>query len=481
MLTISSASTEFNPAMSNPTEYDWIIIGGGSAGFAAARTGASLGLKTLVVEGGKEVGGLCILRGCMPSKTFLESANRYWSIRRAEEFGLSAPDHTADAQKILARKRKLIKEFADYREEQLRSGKFDFIRGEASFVDANTIEVKETSGTRLVKGSAFLVATGSTIALPEIEGLAAAGGVTSDEALEMDHLPKSAIVLGGGAVALEAAYYWNALGVDVTVLQRSGQILTGTDTEAANALAEALRKQGIKLHCHTKLTRVKGSDGCKTVHYVHDGKECTVSGEALLVALGRKPATASLKLGNAGVSTESGRVLVNGEQQTSSPHIFAAGDVCGPYEVVHIAIQQGELAARNAAKLLTAKEETLEAIDYRLKLFGVFTSPQLASCGASEQELNDLGVCFKSASYPFNDHGKSLVMGETEGFVKLSVDSSTNEILGGTVVGPEAVELIHEIVVAMRFRATAKDLATTPHYHPTLSEIWTYPAEDLAG
>jgi pyruvate/2-oxoglutarate dehydrogenase complex dihydrolipoamide dehydrogenase (E3) component len=166
-------------------------------------------------------------------------------------------------------------------------------------------------------------------------------------------------------------------------------------------------------------------------------------------------------------------------QQTSQPHIFAAGDVAGPFEIVHIAIQQGEIAARNAARLLTSSGPMEEA-DYRLKLSVIFSDPEVAECGANERELRAGGISFRTAKYPFNDHGKSLCMGETHGFVKLISAEQGGEILGAAVVGPHAAELIHEIVVAMRFRATARQLAEIPHYHPTLSEIWTYPAEELA-
>jgi pyruvate/2-oxoglutarate dehydrogenase complex dihydrolipoamide dehydrogenase (E3) component len=162
------------------------------------------------------------------------------------------------------------------------------------------------------------------------------------------------------------------------------------------------------------------------------------------------------------------------------PHIFAAGDVCGGLEVVHIAIQQGEIAATNAAIHLDRHSGKPPVMDYRLKLFAVFSDPQFASVGATEVELEEAGIPFLTATYPFNDHGKSLLMGETHGFVKLTASRETGEILGGAVVGPEASELIHEVVMAMRYRATAREFAAVPHYHPTLSEIWTYPAEEIA-
>ena len=206
----------------------------------------------------------------------------------------------------------------------------------------------------------------------------------------------------------------------------------------------------------------------------------TVEAAAILNALGRKPKVAGLGLENVGVDLADGVIAVNAHQQTSTPTIFAAGDCCGPFEIVHLAIEQGERAARNAARLLQ-NDSKLESMDYRLKLYVVFTEPQVAVVGLSESEARAKNIDHLVASYPFCDHGKSIIMDEMDGFVKLLADKSTREIIGGSVVGPDASELIHEVVVAMRFHATAGELATTPHYHPTLSEIWLYPAEELAG
>lgn len=185
-----------------------------------------------------------------------------------------------------------------------------------------------------------------------------------------------------------------------------------------------------------------------------------------------------LELEAAGVVFEKGNVRVSKTMQTGVPHIFAAGDVCGEADVVHVAIQQGELAARNAARMLRG-DAGLEEIDYRLKLIGVYTEPQVAAVGMNEADATASGRPWKAASYPFNDHGKSIVMGRLEGFVKMIADTETGEILGASVVGPDAVELIHEVCVAMHFRCTAAEFSRIPFYHPTLSEIWTYPAEDL--
>lgn len=461
-------------------DYDFIVIGGGSAGYAAARTAADAGLKTAVIEGGEKIAGLCILRGCMPSKTLIESANRNITLRRASEFGLRASGLEVHPDEIIARKRRLIGEFADYRAQQLEDGDFDFIRGMAKFVDPHTIEIAwNDEPPRTLTSRSFLVSTGSVINHPDVPGLGTCGALTSDDVLDGESLPKSIIVLGAGPVALEMAHYFDGLGANVTIIQRSGQLLTGSDPDVAGALESALRERGIRIFTSTTIVGMEhGDDGC-TVTFEHDGMTQTVEAEAILNALGRHANTSSLALDSAGVATLSGRVATNAHQQSSVPHIFGAGDCAGPHEIVHIAIQQGEVAARNAARVI-AGDPSLETIDYRLKLFVVFTEPQVATVGMNEAEAARAGVEFHTSKYPFDDHGKSLVMGETEGFVKLMAHARTGEILGGAVVGPHAADLIHEIVVAMAFHSTAAQLAAVPHYHPTLSEIWTYPAEELA-
>lgn len=461
--------------------YDFIVIGGGSAGYAAASTAVRHGLKTVVIEGGDEVGGLCILRGCMPSKTLLVSSQRAEYIRRAEEFGLKATYHGPDAVAIRDRKRRLIGEFADYRRQQLEDGRFEFIRGLAAFVDAHHLEVSlRDGGTRRIEGKAFLIATGSTVHCADIPGLNETGYWTSDDLLDADHIPKSVIVLGGGAIALESAAFYAGVGSKVTIIQRSSHVLKESDVDVSEAVAEGMRHRGIEILTDTHLVRVGRKDGLKVVEFTHAGKDHSVAAEELICALGRHPTIKGLSLENAGVGTGKSGVTIHTTQQSQVDHIFAAGDVCGPHEIVHIAVQQGELAARNAARLQGKLDGALEKMDYTLKLFAVFSDPHVATVGLTEREAALLHYKVLTAKYPFADHGKSIVRGETHGFVKLIVEHDSRRILGAACVGPEASELIHEIVVAMGFGATAGALSRIPHYHPTLSEIWTYPAEELA-
>ncbi len=469
-------------------DFDLIVLGGGSAGYAAAATATTLGLRVALVEGGEQLGGLCILRGCMPSKALIESANRYLTLRRAEEFGLQADPIGFSIQAIHARKARHVAEFAKYRAKQLESGRFQFIRGWAGFVDPHTLAVRGADGAlRQWTAETFLLATGSRVKKIAVPGLAETGFLDSDAVLSQARFPQSVIVLGGGATAVEFAHYFAALGARVTLIQRSEQLLKEMDADVTDALTEAFRQRGIRVHCSTELLRVEPAEGgLKRVVFAQKGMTQAVEAAEIIYALGREPQIDGLNLEKAGLATTCGCLAVGPTQQTEVAHIFAAGDVAGPHEIVHIAIQQGELAARNAARLVKgecAKEppRCLEETDYRLRLFVIFSQPEIAVVGVTERELQETGVPYRVASYPFDDHGKSLLMGETQGFVKLLASEESGEILGGAVVGPHASELIHEIVVAMRFRATARQLMETPHYHPTLSEIWTYPAEELAG
>lgn len=461
--------------------FDFVVIGGGSGGYAAARTAHGTGLSVAVIDGAQELGGLCILRGCMPSKTLIESANRQLHIRHTAEFGLKTTSQGVDVKTIRDRKRALIADFAGYRQGQLEDGRFTLYRGHARFLDKHTLEVlpRDGSASFQVTARSFCIATGSEVFVPDVPGLAETGFWTSDDVLDADSLPKTIAVLGGGAIALEMAHYLEATGCAVTLIQRNSQLLTGLDRECSDVIAKAYAERGMAVHLGTHLASVSLNEGRKRIEFTEGGHTHAILVDEILLAMGRQPASKSLCLHAAHVSASKGKITVNDRMQTSQPHIFAAGDVCSPLDVVHLAIQQGEIAARNAHALLSGKAAD-ETIDYRLTLFGVFSHPQVAVVGATTEKLNEQKTLFIEASYPFDDHGKSMVMGETAGFVKMLAHAETGEILGACVVGPEATELIHEVVIAMNFRATVKQFMVIPHYHPTLSEIWTYPAEEIA-
>ncbi|MBX7210384.1 MAG: FAD-dependent oxidoreductase [Verrucomicrobiaceae bacterium] len=462
-------------------DFDFLVLGGGSAGYAAARTAAAEGMRVAVVDGAEELGGLCILRGCMPSKALIESANRNLAIRRAEEFGLRVESRGVDVTAVRDRKRALIAGFAGYRQGQLQDGRFVLHRGHARFKNAHAVEITPREGGAGVeiRARTFCVAAGSVSNVPEIPGLREAGFWTSDDVLDAGSLPQSIAVLGGGAIALEMAHYLEGVGCKVALIQRGPQFLTGQDRACSEVIENAFTHRGIGCHLDTNIHRVSQVHGRRHIEFRQGGHERSVTVDQILVAMGRHPATEHLGLQHAHVGLAGRKIIVTPTMQTTQPHIFAAGDVCSPLDVVHVAIQQGEIAARNARRMLRG-EPVSEEFDGRLRLFGVFSHPQVAAVGAGEVELRAEGVPFVSASYPFDDHGKSMVMGETEGFVKMIAHRDSGEILGACCVGPEATEIIHEVVVAMHHRCTVRQFMAIPHYHPTLSEIWTYPAEELA-
>jgi len=452
-------------------KHDIAIIGGGSAGYAAARTAHEAGADIAVIDHGPW-GGLCILRGCMPSKAILRSAEIAAHLNRATEFGLAAVEVQADLAAILERKTKLISDFAEYRREQLHDGRFTLYEERARFLSPQTLQV----GDQVLEAGHFIIATGSTVQHFAIPGLDQVGYITSDDAFELRERPESMIVLGGGAVAVELAQFFQRIGTQVKLIQRSPHILSSGDEDLARPVETRFREEGMEVYTGTKLHKFTQQDQSRTAHFSQDGAEKTLSGELILQTLGRRPNIDGLGLDNAGVETDHGRIAVDSAMRTSQPHIYAVGDVNGEHEIVHIAIEQGEIAAHNAAH----NDRPEHRFDKRLNAQAIFTEPQVASVGLSEKDCQRENIPYLVASYPFDDHGKSLTMGETHGHVKILCDPRSGEIIGAHIVGPEASELIHELIAVMYFRGSVGDLARIPHYHPTLAEILTYPAEELA-
>lgn len=453
--------------------YDFVVIGGGSAGFNAARVAVACGRRTAVIDGARELGGLCILRGCMPSKTLLYMAEVLHLAQKASTFGLKVSTARADMKAIHARKQRIIAEFADYRVKALESGKFDLVRANARFEDANTLML--SNGDR-VRAKHFLIATGSVVSVPPVPGLADVKYWTSDDVLDLDFIPSSVLVLGGGIVACELAQFLNRIGSQVTLVQRSPHVLRDHSAEASSVVEQALRDEGIELFTDTQLQRVSQNPRGFTVEFLHQGKTIRRRAAHLLNALGRQANTAELNLAAAGVSMRSnGQVCTNRWQQCDVPHIYAAGDCAGPFEIVHIAIQQGELAARHSAGVTG-----LKPVNYSLLLNVVFTDPQLAAIGRSQRDLEAHKIPYLAADYPFNDHGKSILMDANYGHAKVLVEPDRGRILGAEIVGKDAGELIHAFSGPLAMKATVFDLLRAPWYHPTLAEIITYPLEELA-
>ena len=417
------------------------------------------------------LGGLCILRGCMPSKTLLATGDLLHDIRGSQELAVTAGEPVLDYRKLQARKRELVRGWADYRISGIET--FPVFHGDAYFESPTRLRV----GERTLHAPRFVIATGSSVAPAALPGLREAGVIDSAAARDLEAAPESVIVLGGGYVASELGQFFHRAGVPVTMVVRSGHLLSGEDHDIGLGLTEYFREEGIDVRTGVRMERVTvDADGRKRLHYVRDGAEESVAAHEIFYALGRVPNVDGLGLENAGVEFhEITGIRIDDTLRTSNPDIFAVGDVTGRFALVHVAIQQGEIAGRNGAT--GAKEK----VDYALsKTHTVFTDPQVAIVGETERELEAAGVPFLRASYPFNDHGKAVALGKTKGFVKMMASPKDGRILGAAILGPHASDLIEPLIVAMSFGATVDQYARIPHLHPTLVEILTYPAEEIA-
>lgn len=450
--------------------HDVVIVGAGSGGYAAARTSRDFGCDVALVDPGP-LGGLCILRGCMPSKALLASSDALYDARDAEQLGVHAASLTTDMPFIAARKRSLVQSFADYRIEGIE--KFPLYSGPARFLSPTKVLVGDDT---IVESPKFVIATGSIVPPPSLPGLRGVGFVDSDGVLDLERIPASAIVLGGGYTACELGQFLARMGAKTTILIRSNHLLTETDDDVGNALTGYFRDDGIDVVTGTSLVRAQSHGSSKGIVFRVDGEEREVVAEEIFHALGRVANVAGLDLEKAGVDYDTAGIRVDATLRTSNPDIFAIGDVTGRYMLVHVAIYEGEIAARNLC------QDAREQADYRIvTAHTVFTDPQVASVGESEKSLGAKGIAYVSGSYAFAEHGKAQCLGKTKGFVKMLADPIGGVILGATVIGPQASELIHEVIVAMSFNATVAQFMRIPHLHPTLAEIWTYPAEECAG
>lgn len=458
--------------VSNPLHksHDIIVIGGGSAGYAAARTAQAAGADVAIVDHGP-LGGLCILRGCMPTKAILRSAEVGALLRRSREFGFSTGGTRADLSAIVDRKNRLVREFTDYRVRQLQDPEFTLYQERAAFRSPHEI----TAGDVVLSARSFIISTGSSPSLVPVPGLSEAGYLTSDSILDLRMQPESLIVLGGGPVAVELGQFFARVGSRVTILQRGRTILSQMDEDVGIALEAALREEGIEIVTGVHLQHVACRGKQKVVSVKQGDKEHAFSGETILQALGRRPNISGLNLEAAGIRVQDGMIAVDDTMRTSQPHIYAVGDVNDLTPIVHLAIQQGEVAGYNA----THADSLPRKVDHRLDMEVVFTEPQVAVAGLSERVCRAKDIPYLCASYPFADHGKALCRGDLHGFVKLLASPSNGQLIGAQIVGPEAGELIHELIAVMYYNGTAADLLRMPHYHPTLAEILTYPAESL--
>lgn len=451
-------------------KFEITVIGGGPGGYVAAIHAAQLGKKVALIEN-REVGGTCLNRGCIPTKAFLHSAEVYKTVKEAAAYGVSTGDVAFDFKAIHARKQKVVSTLVGGVSNLLKANGVTVINGLASFRDRYTLDVTAKDGTvTAIESDKYIIATGSVPSVPPIPGIKNAIVVTSDEALDFTEVPKDIVIVGGGVIGVEIASYLHEFGCKVTIVEMLDKILPPIDDEISSLLRSILEQRGITINTGAKITEFTETG----VKFEKDGKVETLNAEKVLVAIGRRPNSKDLKPENAGIITERGFIPVDARLQTNIDGIYAIGDVTPVATLAHTASAQGMAAADNAAG-------KVKVMDYSVVPACIYTTPEIACVGLTEKQARETGKNIKIGKFNPSGNGKSLVMGETEGIVKIITDADNGEILGAALMCARATDMISELGLAMKLESDIEEVADLIHPHPTVSEVIMEAAHDVHG
>ena len=447
--------------------YDVVVIGSGPGGYVAAIRSAQLGMRTALVEKYPTLGGTCLNVGCIPSKALLDSSEHYHQAQ--EQFsahGIGVGELTLDFPQMVARKGEVVAQTTEGINFLMKKNNIDVLQGVGSFVDAHTIAVTPAKGKATqVSAKHVVIATGSKPSSLPFLTIDKKRVITSTEALSLPKLPKSMVVIGGGVIGLELGSVYARLGTEVTVVEYADSIIPTMDRAMGKELMRSMKKLGVKFLLKHGVKDVAATGRNVTVKADSPkGEEVTLKAEYCLVSVGRSSYTEGLNLEAAGLTTdERGRVAVDAHLRTSVPHIYAIGDVVRGAMLAHKAEEEGVFAVETIAG-------QHPHIDYNLIPNVVYTWPEVAGVGATEEQLKADGVPYKSGSFPFKASGRARASMDTDGLVKVLAHAETDEVLGVHMCGPRAADMIAEAVVAMEFRASAEDIARMSHAHPTFTE-----------
>lgn len=455
------------------TEYDLVILGGGTGGYVAAIRASQLGLKTAIVEKGK-LGGTCLHKGCIPSKALLRSAEVYAQTVKGEEFGVLAKEVGLDFSKVQARKQSIVDTLHKGVQGLMKKGKIDVYEGTGRILGPSifsplpgTISVEFADGkeNEMLIPKNLIIATGSrprTLPGLEIDGEFV---MTSDEALEMTELPKSIIIVGGGVIGIEWASMLSDFGVEVTVIEYADRIIPTEDKDISKEMQRLLKKKGLNIVTGAKVLpeTLEKANGV-TIKAEIKGEQKSFSADKMLVSVGRAANVEGIGLENTDIKVERGFIVTNEYFQTNESHIYAIGDVIGGLQLAHVASHEGITAVEHIAG------ENPHPMDYNLVSKCIYSTPEVAGVGLTEDQAKEQGHNVKVGKFPFKAIGKALVFGESDGFVKIVADKDTDDILGVHMIGPHVTDMISEAGLAKVLDATPWEVAGTIHPHPTLSE-----------
>ncbi len=448
--------------------YDVTVIGSGPGGYVAAIRCAQLGMKTALIEKYSTLGGTCLNVGCIPSKALLDSSHHYEdAVKHFEEHGIEiSGEIKASLEKMIARKDKVVDQTTSGIDFLMKKNKIEVLNGLGSFKDATHILISKEDGTsEEIETKNVIVATGSKPSTLPFITLDKERVITSTEALKLKEIPKHLVVIGGGVIGLELGQVYRRLGAEVSVIEFMDRIIPTMDKAQSKELTKAMKKQGVKFHLSHRVSGVTNNGNEVTVTATDKkDKEVSFTGDYCLVSVGRRPFTDGLNAENAGIKiTERGQIEVNEHLQTNISNIYAIGDVIKGAMLAHKAEEEGVFVAETLAG-------QKPHIDYNLIPGVVYTWPEVASVGKTEEQLIESGIKYKSGQFPMRALGRSRASGDTDGFVKILSDETTDEVLGVHMVGARVADLIAEAVVAMEYRASAEDISRMSHAHPTYAE-----------
>lgn len=451
-------------------KYDVTIIGSGPGGYVAAIRCAQLGLKTAIIERYPTLGGTCLNVGCIPSKALLDSSEHFHAAnKKFADHGIDLNDLKVNMPQMIKRKDQVVQQTCDGVAFLMKKNKVDVFHGHGSFIDAHQIKVaKDDGSTETIETDKVIIATGSKPITPEAFNYDKKRVITSTEALTLKKVPKRMVIIGGGVIGLELGSVYARLGTEIEVVEFLDRIIPGMDADSSKELMRALKKLGMKFHLKHKVTTVKKKrSGVSVEVQKRDAEDTfTIDADYCLIAIGRRPYTDKLGLEAVGIEKDDrGRILVNEKLETNVPGIYAIGDVVKGIMLAHKAEEEGVLVAEEIAG-------QKPHIDYNLIPNVVYTWPEVASVGQTEEQLKEAGVPYKSGKFPFKALGRARASTDTEGMIKVLAHQETDEILGVHMVGPRTADLIAEAVALMEFRASSEDAARMSHAHPTYAEAF---------
>lgn len=441
---------------------DICVLGGGPAGYVAAIRATQLGAVVILVEEG-ELGGVCLNKGCIPTKALLKTSETAMSIKKFKEFGIQSQIENTNWNVAVDRKNRVVKNINSGLEQLLKARGVTILKGRGTVMPNKIIYVQTAKEAIQVNCNKIIITTGSVPLLPRIKGVELDGVINSNQALDLDVLPETILIIGAGVVGLEFATMLNSVGVKVTIIELQDKILPSEDSEVATELLKIMKRQGISFKLSASVTEIQKSNDGLEVTYSMGEKKYIQSCEKVLVAVGRRLNSDVFQ--NIPLDVSNGAVVVNEKMETNIKDIYAAGDVVGGKLLAHLAFMGGKVAAENALEISSK-------VNYKAVPACIYTNPEVASVGMNENEAKQLGILVKVGKFNFRNNGRALTLGEREGFVKVIADQD-NTIIGGQILGVNASEIISELTLAISLKAKADDLADMIHPHPALNEaIW---------